>query len=794
MKRFAARLLLAMTAVVLVLGFSVYVLFRASLPQLDGAVQVAGLKDRVVIERDALGVPTVKAGNREDLARATGFLHAQERFFQMDLYRRDAAGELAALVGAIAVERDKKRRLHRLRAVALSILEAAATGDRAFLKAYADGVNAGLGALDQPPFEYLLLNVAPEIWQPEDTLLAVFAMYFELHDEEASRESMLGVMHEVLPEALYEFLVQDGTEWDAPLVGDAVAPAPLPDASVYDLRELRNIEFGLPDLQAAAVSREAPLPGSNNWAVASDYTAYGRALLANDMHLGLILPNTWYRMRLVLQHKRESFDITGVTLPGVPLIAAGSNRNVAWGFTNSYGDWADLVTLKLHPQNPELYLTPDGYKPFTMQRETIAVRDGEPVILEIRETIWGPVLGADYQGRLRALKWLAHTPNAINLGLLALERVQTAEEALRVAATVGMPPQNFVVADNAGNIGWTIIGPIPVRAGIDPQLPGDWSAGAGWHGWLAPEDYPRLLNPPAGRIWTANARVANGPAQSLIGNGGYALGARQQQIRDRLLATDNATLHDMLALQLDDRALLLERWRDLLLETLTPETLQDHPRRAELRDVVANAWTGRASVDSAAYRLVRAWRDILHDAIFAALTAECRVADPDFRFGRVHQSERPLWQLVTERPPHLLNPDYASWEAQLLAAVDQTLDYFARFEGPLAERTWGERNTVRVQHPLSAAIPFSGYWLNMPRRALPGDMDMPRVQSVSFGASERFAVSPGREDEGYFHMPGGQSGHPLSPYYDAGHEAWVRGRRLPFLPGQAAHLLVLIPK
>jgi penicillin amidase len=217
------------------------------------------------------------------------------------------------------------------------------------------------------------------------------------------------------------------------------------------------------------------------------------------------------------------------------------------------------------------------------------------------------------------------------------------------------------------------------------------------------------------------------------------------------------------------------------------------PRRAEFRRLV-EGWGGRASVDSAGYRLVRAFRGTLAEDVFGAVTARCRAADARFDYvGQVWRFEGPLWALVTERPAHFLAAGHRTWDEQLLAAVDRTIAILLERGGTLAERTWGERNTTRIQHPLSMAVPSLERWLDMPRLPLPGDSHMPRFQGARAGASERLAVSPGREAEGYFHMPAGQSGHPLSPHYGDGHPAWAAGEATPFLPGPAVHTLTLRP-
>jgi penicillin amidase len=175
------------------------------------------------------------------------------------------------------------------------------------------------------------------------------------------------------------------------------------------------------------------------------------------------------------------------------------------------------------------------------------------------------------------------------------------------------------------------------------------------------------------------------------------------------------------------------------------------------------------------------------------MTAPCKEADSRFT-PRIPQREGILWRAVTERPPNLLPAGVESWDDHLLATVDEMLDYFLEDGESLSARTWGQRNTVAVQHPLSLGVPFLGRWLDMPRLQLPGDNMMPRVQGVSAGASERLAVSPGREEDGIFHMPAGQSGHPLSPHYADAHQAWAEGGPTPFLPGPPVHTLTLLPE
>ena len=787
MNRFVRRLLGGVVLLVVLVVVVAWLGVRASLPQLDGEIAVAGLDDSVSIERDVEGIPVITASTRKDLAFATGFAHGQDRFFQMDLIRRQAAGELSELVGAAAIEVDKEFRFHRFRARAQAVYDAATDGERALMEAYADGVNAGLASLDARPFEYFVLRSEPQPWHPNDSLLAVYAMYMDLNDSRARKEVRRGLAYRILPAEVYAWMYPQGTPWDAPIMGKPRAVTAIPKAEVFSIRDVAD------DAPPAEEHGRYPLRGSNNWAVSGALTANGRAIVANDMHLGHAVPNIWYQARLRVLGA-EQRDLAGVTLPGAPFIISGSNSQVAWGYTNSYGDWTDAVLLR-SGMRAGTYLTPEGEREFDVYVETINVKGADPVEFTIRETIWGPVVDdAEYPDGEIAVSWIAHKPDGVNLGLLRLETATSVVAALDIANTISMPPQNFVTGDAGGNIGWTIAGKIPRKSEFNAMLPADWSTEHGWQGWLEPDEYPRVINPESGRIWTANARVADGAALQVIGDGGYDLGARARQIRDELFAKDTFTPDDMLSIQYDDRALFLSRWRDLLLDVLDEETTATSPALVEYRELAEN-WIPRAAPESVGYRLVRAFRLEVERRVFHALMTPVReVYGDDVKLRVSNQFEGPLWSVVTEQPQHLLPNDYESWQQLMVAAVEQNIEYFsANYEGPLSQRTWGERNTASIRHPLSGSIPLLGGYLEMPPDRLNGDLDMPKSQGPTFGASERYAVYPGDEASSILHMPTGQSGHPLSDFYARGHDDWVRGKASPFLPGAAAHSLTLVP-
>ena len=779
----------AFAALVLVPLTVVHVVLRASVASLDGEVHHLGVVAPVTIDRDAKGVPTIEAANRVDLAYGIGYVHGQDRFFEMDLSRRFAGGELSEVFGKAAVEQDQKARLFRFRQVARAALEQATPEQRAVLEAYARGVNAGLASLRSRPWEYWVLGSAPVDWRPEDTMLASLAMWWDLQysgiDVEILRmrinERLHGPDCEGGWKCAMQFFYPSRTEADAPNAptgvvnrgstgyGTAAVPAP----------EVLNIRAAA----APASARLAPLSpeigiGSNNWAVSGRFTTTGAALIANDMHLRARVPIVWYRasLRVKASGTQPALDLNGVTLPGAPLMVAGSNGHIAWGFTNSYGDWIDVTAADCSAAN-------------VSQQETIRVHGAPDVSFSVKSGPAGMLYRVDPDGtHCWFVSWLAQQPSATNVNLMNLERATSVAQALAIAPTLGIPHQNLVIGDQEGHIAWTIGGRIP--AGTGP------TRSSGSATWVSAESHPRIVDPEIGRLWTANSRSTEDPSQqAVIGardatvGAGYDLGARTRQIRDDLLQLPGpAVPQDMLHIQLDDRARFLTPWRGVVTELLDAAALADHPERAQFKKLVVD-WNARASVDAVGYRLVRGFHDRLAQSVWTMMLDGLKLPpDGEFVPARFDDS---LLLLVSQRPMHMLAPAYTDWRQFLLAQVDATIKEIHESCPELAKCTWGARKPVHIQHPLSKAIPLLSGWLDMPEVQLPGDHDMPRVQDGNVGASERFAVSPGHEDQGYIHMPGGQSGHPLSPYYRAGFMDWVQGNPSPFLPGASEHRLTL---
>ncbi|MFY0664546.1 MAG: penicillin acylase family protein [Natronospirillum sp.] len=768
-RRILQNLLLALLVLASTVAMTAFLYLHGSLPRLDGNNIVPGLQARVEIARDAQGIPTLRGSTREDIAYALGYLHAQERYFQMDMQRRLAAGEMAELVGSIALPHDRLNRIHQFRSRAEQVIQDLPTQQRAVVDAYTDGANQGLSELNQPPLEYLVLRQAPEPWTPADSALVIYAMYLELQDGHGERERSLDAMQQLLPSDWFDFLTWQSGDWQAGLTPIPTVHPPLPETSWQEA-------FAVP------VDRH-PVPertrtGSNAATVSGNLTLHGHAIVAGDSHVSLRVPNLWYRANWELP--LTTGVVRGATLPGTPAMILGSNEQIAWTFSNSLADVSDVIRLT---SEGEQYLTPDGWEPFTFQDEVIRIRGTTAQTLRVRMTRWGPVIGQDLNGQWLALRWVAHDAVGANFDLLELEMATNVAEALQWQR-MGMPSQNILLADRQGQIAWATTGSLPNRQQAGSAVPQDWSDPTfNWSGYATTN--PRILG--RDRLWSAN----NQPLADLrqLGDAGYALGVRAHLIANSLKDFGTSTERDMLGVLRDDSAVFLQRWHDHL-NDVAPATEVAEPLLQALSD-----WTGRAEADSVSYRLVRAYRAaILERAIGPAFF---HVEDNTHFFvpERVTQTiEYPLWALVAEQPDHLLNPAYHTWQELFAEAAVQALDSLASETVLLENASWGSVNRLSFQHPLSLQYPALRWIINLPGAAVDGDIYTPLVQGGNYGAALRMVVAPGQEDQGIFHMATSQSGHLLSPYYRHGHDDWLNGEPSPFLPGITEYQLTLIPQ
>lgn len=780
MRKFAFSILALVLAVLAALGAGLW----GSLPKLDGEVVLAGLADKVEVASDGLGLPTINASSRDDALRALGWVHARDRLFQMELMRRKSAGRLAELFGQAALEVDKRQRVFGFEQAARAIVAALPAEQRQALAAYVAGVNAFLQQATVLPPEFLLLRHRPEPWRQEDSLLVGLAMFQTLNSDEEG-ERMLSVMEQALPPPLLRFLTPDVDEYTTVLLGGGQSrrPArPLPVGDWAGLGQAAKVAGGVDGLSFVA--------GSNQWAVGGSKTRDGRAILADDMHLTLGVPNIWYRAALRYQGR----TLDGVTLPGLPPMIVGSNGRLAWGFTNVEADVMDLVRLETNPANPGEYRTPQGWRAFGHRVETIRVKGGEEVAMDVKETVWGPVSLRPLLGQLVAIHWTALQADGVDLGVLDMDRAETLEQAMDLMNRFAGPTQNVALADSQGHIAWTLLGRYPKRAGFDGSASRSWADGsAGWYGYIPPQELPRLVDPAQGFFATANNRTVGGDYPYVLAHN-QANGYRAYRISQRLGEKEKLDERDLFSIQLDTRSEFFDYYRRLAMKLLDAEARKD-PALDEARRYI-EAWDGHMDAGSLGIGLLWLWRENLASAVFAPVVARCRQLEPDFAYSW-REMETPLRALLGQQIPQTL-PDarHRDWRGLILQTLADSVRELKQRQGvvSLEGLAWGDINRVPIRHPFSKSMPFLSPLLDMEDAKLSGCAGFcVRIVGKQHGASERLVVSPGHAGEGILHMPGGQSGHPLSAHYRDQQPAWREGVALPFLPGDGRHSLVLLP-
>ncbi|WFP49599.1 penicillin acylase family protein [Methylomonas sp. EFPC3] len=784
---------LASAGAALLLGISGlgYAWLHSSLPALDGERRLPQLAAPAAVATDLHGIPSIHAASRTDAVRVLGYVTARDRLFQMDLMRRKNAGRLAEVFGDKAFDSDKQARIYGFKLRAGRVFAALPVTHREYLQAYADGVNSYLMQARVLPFEFGALGYSPELWQAEDCLLMMFGMFETLTARAEQSERMLSVMQRSLPAAAVAFFTPDTDRYTDQLLqaGASLRPSqPVPAAILQPL--LAQTGSVGPQLADAAAGES--LAGSNAWAVSGRKTADGRAILANDMHLSINVPNIWYRIELAY----PGVEAVGVNLPGTPFLIAGSNRYLAWGVTNLGGDFLDLVQLETDPEHAGQYRDGDGWRAFEQRRETIRIKGGGERELVVRETRWGPVADKPLLGRPVAIRWAALDTEAVNTEWLELEQSQNLEQALAIANRAGVPQLNVLFADNSGRIAWTLTGKIPLRFGGDGSVSTSWADGnTGWSGYLPPERMPRNLDPTQGFLASANERRFGADYPVVIGHQ-FANGYRAFRISQKLRQT---ALHDewsLFNLQLDTESEFFGYYRQLALHALNGIDPAAQAETAAIRAYLL-AWNGRADADSLGLPLLVEFRKQLIEAVIPPFLAACKQADPEFSYAW-NYVDTPLQALLSAADPALL-PDaarYRDWDdfvaAQLQAAAGKLL---ARNPGKkLADLTWGSQNRAAYAHPFSKAMPFLAAFLNMPEQTLAGCTGYcVRVAGANFAASERLVVSPGHWQDGILHMPGGQSGHPLSEFYMDQQPYWLQGVPLALQAGDAEYRWTLKP-
>lgn len=839
--RLARRLLLVLLAVVLVFTLAAGIfgtnLVRKSFPQVDGTLAVPGLAAPVTVARDDRGIPTITADTPADLFRAQGFVHAQDRFFEMDLRRHITAGRLAELVGADGLETDRVIRTMGWRRVAEQELGRLSSTTRQYLQAYADGVNAYLDGKgeDEVAVEYVVLgqrlpDYRIEKWTPADSLAWIKAMAWDLRSDyadELRRARIFGRVSAEQTRDLYPGFpaeanppILDPEQWSAgrsrqtppgsksPAGGPRGGPPPRIDrAYAATIAALDAI----PEL----IGRGEDV-GSNSWVVSGARSGTGKPLLANDTHLGVSIPGVWYQVGLRCRQVTEAcpFDVSGYSFAGVPGVVIGHNDTIAWAFTNLAPDVTDFY---LEQVDGVSYLRDGRQEPLTIRTETLDVAGAEPVTLTIRETVHGPILSdvvdslanagdnAAVDGRVDptayavALAWTALRPNKTMDALFGFNRARTFEEFREAARDFAAPAQNLLYADTAGHIGYQAPGLIPIREPAMPDAPPGfvpakgWESEWDWKGFVPFEDLPWVLDPTSGYLVAANQAVTTIGTPFLTSE--WDPGFRAKRIGDLIAATPKLTVPDMARIQADTRNEFAPRLVAALLEIDVDDTFVTEAQEL-LRDwdFTNPIGSSRASAAAAYYNAV--WSSIValtfNDELSADLAATGGATSMQSVVLLLDKPKSLWWD--DRKTPGLVE----TRDEILRQALVNARDELTRKLGKDPRKwDWGQLHEVTFRHKVLGGESVLGpvRWLvNSGPYGVPGGSgivnafgwDASRGYASEWAPAMRMIVDLADWDHSAWSGQTGQSGHPRHKHYTDQIEDWLLARTRPWAFSPAA--------
>ena len=805
----------------------------AALPALDGSVQLAGLSAPVTVRRDDHGVPHIDAATQDDLFTAQGYVTAQDRLWQMDLYRRNADGTLAAILGPSLLKHDEEQRVLQLRNTAQRIYSNMPPDERRRFDDYARGVNLYIAHCEQAgtlPPEFKLLFYRPAPWTGVDSIAVGMTLVetLDTHIETKLDRAVVDAKLHNNPQLEAE-LYPVGSWRDHPPTGqiiDLSKPQPPPpldsplntggeetgaNRALY--QGMISVVPNVPLDEERALAPAASFPpaqtvprflraflglptcsgciaGSNNWVVSGAHTASGKPLLSNDMHLDLTVPNIWYMADL----RAPGYHAAGVTLPGVPYIIAGHNDHVAWGFTALGGDVQDLYIERLNGKGDYYQFptatSPGQWKPLAVDRETFNVRLGHSVTLDIDLTHHGPLLNPllPKSEPPVALKWTLYDPTLTTIPLYAMNTASNWAEFSAALAQWCWPTQNVVYADDQGHIAYQAVGRIPIRsAGLTEEpISNDSNV---WQGYIPFNDMPSAVDPPSGFLATANSRVTTDATPYPI-TLEWADPYRAERIYKLLQGRNGLTPADMLAVQ-DDIYSSVDRELAQRFAYAIDQTPNAGPGLRQAANLM-RVWDGQVTTNSAAASIVdwtryAFWRLIIDPKLGSDAG--------DYHWTEGSYAEE---QIIMNGGTTWLPPGYKNWNALLAAAVAKGMKD-GHAPSDVAKWAYGNWHVIQLEHPLVQFLPFLGRVAGVGPLPLAGDPTTITESGRSFGASQRFTMDWSNIDGSTENIVLGESGNPLSPYFRDQWSDWYAGKTfaLPFsqaaVAAQTRHTLRLLP-
>ena len=800
--RWLLRLGLGVLALALLCAGAGYIYLRLSLPKVEGELKLAGLSAQVEVQRDRYGIPHIYARSLEDAVFALGFVHAQDRLWQMEMNRRIAAGRMAEILGPGALETDRFLRTLGVRRVAEANLNRTEPETRKLLDAYAAGVNAFLATDPVLPVEFLLTGARPEAWTPVDSAAWIKMMAWDLSGNWRSELLRMRLAKTLPLPRIHEFVAPYPGEPPPQIADLKTLYAPLEREGVQLAEEATRLLATAPGAQEGGL-------GSNNWVVSGSNSTTGKPLLANDPHLGLTAPPVWYFAHL----SAPGVNVIGATLPGVPAIVLGRNDRIAWGFTNTGPDVQDLFIERLDSSGG--YVTPDGPRAFTRIEETIKVKGASDETLQVRISRHGPVISdvsklaqsETPRGYALAFSWTALAED--DRTLQAAHRIARARdwpEFLTAARDFHVPQQNMVFADVDGNIGFIAAGRVPLRKpendlkGLAPA-PG-WDARYDWAGWIPFEELPQSYNPASGRLWSANEKITP-PGYPHPISSEWQPPFRANRIAEMLQATPKHSIASFARMQSDVVSLPLR--------AALPRLLETKPRSEEARRALdlLRGWDGAMAAERPEPLIAWAWwreftRALYGDELGDAFRAQWgpRAVFVSNVLARTGDHERWCDDVRT--------PAVETCDEVLAVSLDKALaDLRSRFGSEPSSWRWAAAHFARHEHrpfgrqPLLARVfdirvPTAGdsYTVNAGRLDF---FDDQQPFANRHAASLRAIYDLADPQRSVFIHSGGQSGNILSPHYDAFTEAWAKGEYVPMvsarpvLDAQPHRLLRLVP-
>jgi penicillin amidase len=766
---------------------------KPSSPKHQGIVSLAGLNNKVKVGWQSHGIPHIFANHEKDLFLALGYLHAQERLWQMDMSRRFLTGRLAEIFGNFSVpwkelttyfrgresaDFDYFMRLVGIHEAAVASLTLLSEEEQQKLQAYTDGVNRYIEKCGKKlPWEFRLLRYQPEPWRPEDSLTIGKGFAFLLSTALFTRLNMIALaakLHDE-PEKLRSLFPSYPA--DGPAITRAVWE------STRGLWQFTNGTFASSDAHPAG-------HGSNNWVVARSRSTTGNAILCNDPHLRLTLPSTWYLMHLKSEPNPglpDGYEAWGATIPGLPCVQLGYNRWIAWGVTAAVCDDVELYREKIHPLESDRYLIGHEWLTMSQRIENIRIRGQGEVKKTLRFTCHGPVI-SDFDSSPAAavlsLRWTAHDPGQEFRCIYSINRASNWNDFLASLAFHAAPTLNYVYADREGNIGYSLAGKIPMRPAVPSLLPvNGWNPTNEWRGWIPFDELPRLYNPPEGTIATANNRITDGTYPYYLSHF-FEPPYRIRRIKKLLAAKQTHSVSDMAAIQMD----LVSLHGTKLIDSLKAEFGQvgdDNPKTKTAVDSLLR-WDGKCDEDSFASTLFHVfYHRLMANLLVPALGQELCTAYVEI----LNQCLIPV-DTILQDPA---SPWFALESRKSLVArsLREACEELEQTLGSNIKRwRWGKLHSLTLSHSLSR-IPGTRALLAIGPFPSPGDgttvnMGFYRHSSPyqhTIGASLRFIIDVDGQASGFI-LPSGQSGRLFSPHFKDQTELWKSGRRIRFALGE----------